>query len=138
MTAPTELLHKLQVKAGAKLWLINVPRVLAEELSAGAEVEIVHEKDAYDGVLVFFETPAEVPALVPRILKELPSDGLLWVAYRKGAVGKVAGLNRDTGWDALSEAGWRPVRQVAIDEEWSGLRFRPLEQVKTAPGSRFG
>ena len=137
MTAPTELLHKLQVRAGAKLWLINVPRVLAEELSAGAEVEIVHEKDAYDGVLAFFETPAEVPARVPRILKEMPPDSLLWVAYRKGAAGKEAGLNRDTGWDALGEAGWRPVRQVAIDDEWSGLRFRPSERVKAAPGSRF-
>jgi hypothetical protein len=137
MTAPTELLHKLQVKAGAKLWLINVPRALAEELSAGAEVEIVHEKDAYDGVLAFFESPAEVPALVPRILKEMPPDGLLWVAYRKGAAAKAAGLNRDTGWDALGEAGWRPVRQVAIDEEWSALRFRPKDLVTSAPGSRF-
>ncbi len=137
MTAPTELLHKLQVRAGAKLWLINVPRVLAEELSAGAEVEIVHEKDTYDGVLAFFETPAEVSALVPRILKEMPPDGLLWVAYRKGAAAKSAGLNRDTGWEALSEAGWRPVRQVAIDEEWSALRFRPTALVKSAPGSRF-
>ena len=135
MTAPTELLHKLQVKAGAKLWLINVPRALAEELSAGAEVEIVHEKDAYDGVLAFFESPAEVPALVPRILKEMPPDGLLWVAYRKGAAAKAAGLNRDTGWDALGEAGWRPVRQVAIDEEWSALRFRPKDLVTSAPGS---
>ena len=135
MTAPTELLHKLQVKAGAKLWLINVPRALAEELSAGAEVEIVHEKDAYDGVLAFFESPAEVPALVPRILKEMPPDGLLWVAYRKGAAAKAAGLNRDTGWDALGEAGWRPVRQVTIDEEWSALRFRPKDLVTSAPGS---
>jgi hypothetical protein len=138
MTAPTELLHKLQIKAGAKLWLINVPQALAEELSAGAEVEIVHEKDAYDGVLAFFETPAEVPALVPRILKEMPPDGLLWVAYRKGPEAKAAGLNRDTGWDALDAAGWRPVRQVAIDEEWSGLRFRPREFVEAKEGSRFG
>jgi hypothetical protein len=137
MTAPTELLHKLQVKAGAKLWLINVPRVMAEELSAGAEVEIVHEKDGYDGVLAFFESPAEVPALVPRILKEMPPDGLLWVAYRKGVAGKAAGLNRDTGWDALGEAGWRPVRAISIDDEWSGLRFRPADLVKSAPGSRF-
>jgi len=53
MTQPTALLSKLQIKAGAKLWLINVPRALAEEISAGAEVEIVHEADGYDGVLAF-------------------------------------------------------------------------------------
>ena len=138
MTAPTELLHKLQIKSGARLWLINVPQVLAEELSAGAEVEIVHEKDAYDGVVAFFETPEEVAVLAPRILKEMPPDGLLWVAYRKGKEAKTAGLNRDTGWESLDTAGWRPVRQVAIDDEWSGLRFRPRELVKAKEGSQFG
>ena len=138
MSTPTELLHKLQVKSGARLWLINVPQVLAEELSAGAEVEIVHEKDAYDGVLAFFDTAAEVPAVVGRILKEMPPDGLLWVAYRKGPAAKAAGLNRDMGWESLDEAGWRPVRSIAIDEEWSALRFRPREKVRAKAGSKFG
>ncbi|SMQ64954.1 hypothetical protein SAMN06295905_1102 [Devosia lucknowensis] len=137
MTAPTELIHKLQIKSGAKLWLINVPRELVEELAAGAEVEIVHENDAYDGVVAFFESAAEVPLLVPRILKELPPDGLLWVGYRKGPEAKAAGLNRDTGWEALDAADWRPVRQVAITEEWSGLRFRPRNLVKAKDGSQF-
>ncbi|NMA96918.1 MAG: hypothetical protein GX970_02215 [Phyllobacteriaceae bacterium] len=137
MKAPVELLHKLQVKSGARLWLINVPREIAEELSAGAEVEIVHESDAYDGVLAFFEGADEVPLLVPRILKEMPPDGLLWVAYRKGDAAKAAGLNRDRGWETLDAAGWRPVRQVAIDGEWSALRFRPRDLVKAKEGSQF-
>ena len=33
-------------------------------------------------------------------------------------------FNRDRGWDAPSAAGFRPVRQVAIDKDWSALRFR--------------
>lgn len=137
MNAPVELLHKLQVKSGARLWLINVPRAIAEELSAGAEVEIVHESDAYDGVLAFFEQADAVPLLMPRILKEMPADGLLWVAYRKGPAAKAAGLNRDVGWESLDAEGWRPVRQIALDDEWSALRFRPREQVKAKEGSRF-
>lgn len=138
MDAPTELLHKLQIRSGCKLWLINVPQAIAEEISAGAEVELVHEKDAYDGVLACFSSPAEVGSIAPRILAELPTDGLLWVAYRKGAQAKEAGLNRDSGWDALEEAGWRPVRQIALDDEWSALRFRPRELVKAKQESRFG
>lgn len=138
MTAPTELLHKLQIRSGSKLWLINVPQHLAEEMAAGAEVEIVHENDPYDGVVAFFDTAATVQLMVPRILKEMPPDGLLWVAYRKGPEAKAAGLNRDTGWDALDNAGWRPVRQVAVDAEWSALRFRPRELVKSKDGSQFG
>lgn len=138
MTQPTALLSKLQIKAGAKLWLINVPRALAEEISAGAEVEIVHEADGYDGVLAFFGTAAEVPALMPRILAQMPHDGLLWVAYRKGPQAKAAGLNRDLGWESLSAAGWRPVRAVALDNTWSALRFRPRGLVKAKEGSSFG
>ena len=41
MIDSVELLKKLQVKAGAKLWLINVPRPIAEAITAGAEVETV-------------------------------------------------------------------------------------------------
>ena len=34
-------------------------------------------------------------------------------------------LNRDTLAAALAVEGVQPVRQVAIDETWSALRFRP-------------
>ncbi|ODT80271.1 MAG: hypothetical protein ABS76_16375 [Pelagibacterium sp. SCN 64-44] len=137
MSAPTELLHKLQIKAGSRLWLINVPQAVAEEITAGAEVEPVHEKDEYDGALVFIESVRDIEALTPRILAEMPPDGLLWMAYRKGPAAKESGLNRDKGWDALDQAGWRPVRQVAIDDEWSAVRFRPKALVKAKAGSRF-
>ena len=120
MKAPVELLHKLQVKSGARLWLINVPREIAEELSAGAEVEIVHESDAYDGVLAFFEGADEVPLLVPRILKEMPPDGLLWVAYRKGDAAKAAGLNRDRGWETLAQPDGAPYGRLRLTG--NGLR----------------
>lgn len=133
MTAPTELLHKLQIKAGTKLWLINVPQAIAEEITAGAEVEPVHEKDEYDGVLVFFDSPAEVEALAARILAEMPPDGLLWAAYREGAAD--SGLNRQTGWQPLERAGWLPERQVLIDEEWHALQFKPTAMVKANEGN---
>lgn len=38
-----------------------------------------------------------------------------------------ADLNRDTLWPVLGEYGMRPVSQVAVDEVWSALRFRPLK-----------
>ncbi|MBE7731539.1 hypothetical protein [Devosia faecipullorum] len=54
MSTPTELLRKFQIKAGSRLWLINIPPAIAEEVTAGAEVEPVSETDACDGVLAFF------------------------------------------------------------------------------------
>jgi hypothetical protein len=31
--------------------------------------------------------------------------------------------------EELSDTGMRPVTQIAIDETWSALRFRPYEEV---------
>ena len=51
-------------------------------------------------------------------------DKLAWIAYPKA--GKLGtDLNRDLLSAALAGEGVQPVRQVAIDEVWSALRFRP-------------
>ena len=84
------------------------------------------------GVLAFAESPEEVEKFAKQALKVLPPDGLLWFAYRKGEAAKKSGLSRDEGWDALAAANWRPVRSIAIDEMWTGLRFKPVELVKSA------
>ena len=117
-----ELIKKLQIRAGQRLWLVNVPRWLAEALTAGAEVELAKAGEACDGVIAFTHTPTEVETVAEEALKVLPRDGLLWFAYRKGAAGKAAGLTRDTGWDT--------VRSVSIDDIWTGLRFRAAELIK--------
>lgn len=50
--------------------------------------------------------------------------GIAWAAYPKaGQLG--TDLNRDLLSEALEERGVQPVRQIALDEVWSALRFRP-------------
>jgi hypothetical protein len=56
---------------------------------------------------------------------ELARPDVLWVAYPKA---NRADINRDTLWPILGEYGMLPVAQVAVDEVWSALRFRPLEE----------
>jgi len=124
MPSPTELLRKLQVKSGARLWLINVPSIFAEELTAGAEVEPVRHGEAFDGAVAFCENPVEVESFALQIIAELPADGLLWFAYRKGDAARASGLNRDIGWSALDQLGYRAVRSISFDDTWTGIRFR--------------
>jgi hypothetical protein len=132
MPDSVELISKLQIKAGAKLWLINVPEEIAEALTAGAEVETVKPGEPCTGVIAFAANPAEVKSFTKQALAALPPDGLLWFAYPKGSAGKAAGISRDHGWEALEAMDWRPVRSVSIDDEWTGMRFRPVENVKSA------
>ena len=40
-------------------------------------------------------------------------------------------INRDHGWNVLGQEGFEPVRMVAIDEDWSAVRFRRAAFIKT-------
>lgn len=40
-------------------------------------------------------------------------------------------INRKNGQEILGKYGFEVVRQVAIDENWSALRFRKVEFIKT-------
>jgi len=55
----------------------------------------------------------------------------LWFAYPKGSSKRYkCEFNRDNGWAVLGSLGFEGVRMVAIDEDWSALRFRRVEYVK--------
>ena len=54
-----------------------------------------------------------------------------WFAYPKGTSKKFkCEFNRDNGWKELGVLGFEPVRAVAIDEDWTALRFRRAENIK--------
>ena len=54
------------------------------------------------------------------------------MVYPKGSSRKYrCEFNRDSGWPVLGAAGFEPVRMVAIDEDWSALRFRRVEHIKS-------
>jgi len=82
--------------------------------------------------LAFVTKQKEVNDLAPRINDCLASEGLLWFAYPKGSSKKyICEFNRDNGWAALGSLGFEPVRMIAIDEDWSALRFKKASDIKT-------
>jgi hypothetical protein len=93
-------------------------------------VTIIGDGEPFGAALAFVETPLAVEAVLPAILLGLPEDGLLWFAYRKGLAAKATGLSRDVGWGPVYEAGYQPVRSIAFDAYWTGLRFREAGLVK--------
>jgi len=133
MEEPAGLAKKLQVKSGTRLRLINVPVKISNAL-AESGIQAVKGRGAFDGAIAFCETPSDVAKYSTEIFAALPEDGLLWFAYRKGDAAKKSGLSRDVGWDALQAHGYRAVRSIAFDNEWTGLRFRPISKVKARGG----
>lgn len=122
------LLRKLQIKPGARVVLLGAPN--AVEAALKPAVRLAEPGQACDAAIAFCAGPADVVAFAPQALTGLVEDGVLWFAFRKGQAGKAAGLGRDMGWDALTALGYRGVRSIAFDEDWSGLRFRETWRVK--------
>lgn len=87
----------------------------------------------YDFVLAFLLTRADITAFASRLDKLTAGDAVVWAAYPKGSSKRYnCDFNRDTGWEPMAAAGFRPVRQVAIDADWSALRFRRNEFVSAS------
>lgn len=57
---------------------------------------------------------------------------MVWFVYPKGTSKKYKNkINRDSGWEIMGKVGFERVRLAAIDEDWSALRFRRVEYIKT-------
>lgn len=129
------LYDKLQRKAQARLLMLDRPPELDAALAAppGASIDTTPAHAvAYDFGLAFVSTLAGVEAAAATLSKAVPGDGLFWLAYPKASSKRHrCEFNRDTGWAALGELGYEPVRQVALDEDWSALRFRRVEHIGT-------
>ena len=91
-------------------------------------LESVAEADFW---LAFVTRKSDVDKLAPQIARRAKGDAIVWFAYPKGTSKKyTCDFNRDTGWDVLKGAGFDTVRAVAIDADWTALRFRRVEFIK--------
>jgi hypothetical protein len=73
-----------------------------------------------------------VDAWAKAIGRKAAGDAIVWLAYPKKSSKKYTSeFNRDSGWPSMGAAGFEPVRMVAIDEDWSALRFRRAEFIRT-------
>jgi hypothetical protein len=110
-----------------------VPKSFEPELARLKSVKILRDPKKPKAVvfgLAFVAAQAELDRLSAILAAASLGDAVLWFAYPKGTSKRYAcEFNRDTGWQLIRDAGFVSVRMVAIDEDWSALRFRRLEYV---------
>ena len=121
--------------AAQSILVINAPESFEAELAQLSDVNIIRairKTKAITFALAFVKTQAELDALSAKLASKVEGDALLWFAYPKKTSKKYqCEFNRDTGWDVIRRAGFDSVRMVAIDEDWSALRFRRVEFIKS-------
>lgn len=131
----SSVFDKLNLKSQRQIVVLSAPESFEHEVAALDGVKVLRSLENPGEIefsLAFVTKQKEVDTLAKAIAKKAKGDAVVWFAYPKGTSKKYrCEFNRDTGWEVLGKTGFEPVRQVAIDEDWSALRFRRVEFIKT-------
>ncbi|RZT93695.1 hypothetical protein [Rivibacter subsaxonicus] len=136
----TPLFTKLNLGEATRALVLDAPPSFEPEidalLAARPALKLrrrVPSSPKLDFALAFVTTLAQVEQAAPALVAAGIGDMVLWFAYPKSTSKRYrCEFNRDTGWaalGALGALGFEPVRMVAIDEDWSALRFRRADQI---------
>jgi hypothetical protein len=135
------LLEKLNYKGQKRIVVINAWKNF--ELAPIKELKdiqidnIIDLRYPYDFMIIFVRKEAEVKEIVPGALHNLAVDGILWFCYPKKTSKKYSSdIDRDHGWKELNDLDFFGIRLVAIDDDWSAIRFRNKKYIK-AGSERF-
>ena len=134
------LFKKLNLGTQDTILVLSAPKSFEPELAALQGVTV---KRTVSGTsrfaMAFVITQAELDAASRKLAAACTGDAVLWMVYPKGTSKKYkCEFNRDSGWPVLGAAGFEPVRMVAIDADWSALRFRRVEHIKSLTRSPRG
>ena len=128
------LFAKMNLKDQSEIVVLNAPESFERELGQLRGVKVRRTLSGASPVafaLAFVTRQADVDAVAPQVVKAAGRDAVVWFVYPKGTSKRYkCEINRDTGWKTLGAAGFEGVRMVAIDEDWTAVRFRRAEFIK--------
>jgi hypothetical protein len=130
------IFKKLNYKEHSRVFILNAPFSFEENVNSVADraavFRAVSEGDEVEFFIAFATQQSEINDIATHVIPQLKGDAVVWLCYPKGTSKKYkCDFNRDTGWAVLGQYNMEPVRAVAIDEDWSALRFRKVEFIKT-------
>ena len=129
------IFKKLNFKSQEQILILNAPDSFRINIDAISDlttiVEDINDVDSVTFAISFATKQSEVDAFATSVLDKAASDATIWFAYpKKSSKNYNCEFNRDTGWEILGQYGYEGVRMVAIDQDWSALRFRQVGHIK--------
>src|SRR5437868_14264663 len=120
------VLKKLLYKGQAPVLLLRAPEEFASTAAAFGGGVHTAAMGKYGFALAFAKSLADADAISKSAAKALEDDALFWMAYPKGTSKKYKGadINRDTAHARMGKLGFVGVSLVALDDDWSAMRFK--------------
>ena len=133
--------ERLNYKGQKRIAIINAdknfrlePHKEIKDMQIDNEIDLRYP---YDFMIIFVRNGTEVKEITPGVLHNLAVDGILWFSYPKKSSKKYStDIDRDHGWKPLNDLEFFGIRLVAIDDDWSAMRFRNIKYIK-ATSDRF-
>ncbi|MCJ8209852.1 YdeI/OmpD-associated family protein [Mucilaginibacter sp. RS28] len=126
------LAKKLQIKPNSTWLFLNTPGNYLETLEPLPD-GVVRSTDITgkpDGVQLFVKDSKDLAIALEQLYKVLKPDTILWICYPKRSAGIPTDLGMTNDWEATVKYHLRPVASSAINDAWTALRFKPIDQVK--------
>jgi hypothetical protein len=113
-------------KGQSPVLLLNAPAEFTSVAADLAEPVLTEPKGQAAFVIAFAVNQAQAKKAAAAASKTLEEDGSFWLAYPKGTSKryKKTDINRDSGHALLGSLGFEGVSLVAIDDDWSAIRFK--------------
>jgi hypothetical protein len=127
----TEIFRKLNFRDQNPILIVGAPSSFAGEIAAMRPFATIHEKAHnsihYGFVLAFAAMKTDLVAAAELTMPVSLPEAILWFAYpKKTSPHFTSDLSREACWEALVAFDLQPNRQIAIDDDWSALRFKKV------------
>jgi hypothetical protein len=119
------LVEKLGIKAGYRIAIFNPPSGYAATLGAlPANVTLVESGENDLDLIQFFSSSRhELEGRFETLRALIKSNGMLWISWPKAASKMPTDLNENVVREIGLAKGMVDVKVVAVDIQWSGLKF---------------
>lgn len=119
------VIDKLGLRPGMKVYFDNSPATFEKEVKP--VLDKVEKLDRLAGSLDFIQTfvtdKSELTETFLKLKSHLAKSGMLWVSWPKGGSQIPTDLNENIIRELGLEIGLVDVKVIAVDEEWSALKF---------------
>ena len=124
----TSLAKKMKRKSGGRAVILNASVGYEAAYFAGLEAAVTWLNGQFDWVQIFVKNKAELDGLIPKVVKALKPESMLWITFPKGTSKIQTDLTRDKGWDILQKLDLKWVNLVSVNETWSAFALRPYKE----------
>ncbi len=125
--AESTLAKKMKLKPGHQAVIVNAPEGYVKELKPLPTGVKVNEKlsGAFDWIQIFVENKSQLEKIVPKAIRCMKPESIIWISFPKGTSKIQTDLTRDKGWESLQKVDMKWITLISVNGTWSAFSMRP-------------